>query len=150
MTPATATFFPVRGRSSAQDRRAPKGSTRAPTTFKLQEYHETTCVSDQQTQLTTTRSKGCVWMYDPGAGDKHDDFPYLATSLAQKEDKLALEMRPRGAALTSPTEGVLQHMLHQELWRAVGTQYGPTRIYGPTGHAIGGTAQQALQSFYSR
>ncbi len=23
---------------------------------------------------------------------------------------------------------------------------GPTRIYGPTGHAIGGTAQQALQS----
>ncbi len=42
-----------------------------------------------------------------------------------------------------PAEGVLQHMRHQELWRAVGTRYGPTRIYGPTGHAIGGTAQQA-------
>jgi hypothetical protein len=41
-------------------------------------------------------------------------------------------------------------MRHQELWRAVGTHYGPTRIYGPTGHAIGGTAQQTLRSFYSR
>ena len=30
--------------------------------------------------------------------------------------------------------------------QAVGTHYGPTRIYGPTGHAIGGTAQQALRS----
>ncbi len=39
-------------------------------------------------------------------------------------------------------------MRHQELWRAVGTHYGPTRIYGPTGHAIRGTAQQALRSFY--
>ena len=39
-------------------------------------------------------------------------------------------------------------MRHQELWRAVGTYYGPTRICGPTGHAIGGTAQQALWSFY--
>ena len=37
-----------------------------------------------------------------------------------------------------------RHMRHQELWRAVGTHYGPTRIYGPTGHAIGGTAQQTL------
>jgi len=43
---------------------------------------------------------------------------------------------------------VLGHMRHQELWRAVGTHYGPTRIYGPTGHAIGGTAQQAFRSFY--
>ncbi len=45
---------------------------------------------------------------------------------------------------------MLQHMRHQELWRAVGTHYGLTRIYGPMGHAIGGTAQQALQSFYRR
>ena len=37
-------------------------------------------------------------------------------------------------------------MRHQELWRAVGTHYGPTRIYRPMGHAIGGTAQQALWS----
>ncbi len=43
---------------------------------------------------------------------------------------------------------VLRQMRHQELWRAVGTHYGPTRIYGPTGHAIGGTAQQTLLSFY--
>jgi hypothetical protein len=57
-------------------------------------------------------------------------------------------MLPSGAAPTSPPEGVLRHMRHQELWRAVGTHYGPTRIYGPTGHAIGGTIQQALLSFY--
>ncbi len=36
-------------------------------------------------------------------------------------------------------------MRHHELWRAVGSHYGPTQIYGPTGHAIGGTAQQALR-----
>ena len=36
-------------------------------------------------------------------------------------------------------------MRHQELWRAVGTHYGPTGISGPTGHAIGGTARQALR-----
>jgi hypothetical protein len=57
-------------------------------------------------------------------------------------------MLPSGAAPTSPPEGVLRHMRHQELWRAVGTHYGQTQIYGPTGHAIGGTAQQALWSFY--
>jgi hypothetical protein len=39
MTLATATFFPVHVCSCAQDRRAPKGSARAPTTLKLQEYH---------------------------------------------------------------------------------------------------------------
>ena len=37
-------------------------------------------------------------------------------------------------------------MLHQERWRAVGTHYAPTRIYGPTGHAIGGMAQLAIRS----
>ncbi len=45
---------------------------------------------------------------------------------------------------------LVRHMRHQELWRAVETHYGPTRIYGPTGHAIGGMAQQALRSFYRR
>jgi hypothetical protein len=30
--------------------------------------------------------------------------------------------------------------------RAVGMYYGPTRVYRPTGHAIEGTAQQALRS----
>jgi hypothetical protein len=49
-------------------------------------------------------------------------------------------MRTRGAAPTSPPEGVLRHMRHQERVRAVGTHYGPTRIYGPTGDAIEGTA----------
>ena len=41
---------------------------------------------------------------------------------------------------------LLRRMRHQEHWRAVGTHYGPTRIHGPTGHAIGGTAQLALRS----
>ena len=41
---------------------------------------------------------------------------------------------------------MLHRMRHQEHWRAVGTHFGPTRIYGPTGHAIGGTAQLALRS----
>ena len=59
-------------------------------------------------------------------------------------------MRPSGAAPTSPPEGVLRHMRHQEFWRAVGTHYGPTRIYGPTGHVIGGTAQQALRELLPR
>jgi hypothetical protein len=35
-------------------------------------------------------------------------------------------------------------MLHQERVLAVGTHYGQTLIYWPTGHAIRGTAQQAL------
>jgi hypothetical protein len=41
-------------------------------------------------------------------------------------------------------------MRHQERVRAVGKHYWQTLIYGPTGHAIGGTAQQALLSFYCR
>jgi hypothetical protein len=59
-----------------------------------------------------------------------------------------LEYATSGAAPTSPPEGVVRRMRHQEPMRAVGTHYGPTRIYGPTGHAIGGTAQQALRIFY--
>ncbi len=47
-----------------------------------------------------------------------------------------------------PELALLRHMRHQELWRAVGTHYGPTRIYGPTGHAIEGTAQQTFRSFH--
>ncbi len=82
-----------------------------------------------------------------GAGDSMW-FPGRATLSAPKGDRPIHEMRPSGAAPTSPPKGVLRHMRHQELWRAVGTHYGPTRIYGPTGHAIGGTAQQALRSFY--
>ncbi len=57
---------------------------------------------------------------------------------------------PRLASGQSLPATRVQHMRHQELVLAVGTHYGPTRIYGPTGHAIGGTAQQALQSFYRR
>ena len=69
-----------------------------------------------------------------------------ATLSAPKGDRPIREVRPSGAAPTSPPEGVLRHMRHQG--RAVGTHYGPTRIYGPTGHAIGGTAQQTLRSFH--
>ncbi len=35
-------------------------------------------------------------------------------------------------------------MRHQERVLEVGTYYGQTRIYEPTGHAVGGTAQHAL------
>ena len=38
---------------------------------------------------------------------------------------------------------LLRHMRHQEHMQAVGTHCGPTRIIGPTGHAIGGTAQHS-------
>ncbi len=50
-TPATATVFFVCGCSCARDHRAPKESTEEPTsmTFKLQEHHKTSFVSDQQT-----------------------------------------------------------------------------------------------------
>jgi hypothetical protein len=44
-------------------------------------------------------------------------------------------------------QGSLSHrMRRREHMRAVVRHYGPTRIYGPTRHAIGGTAQQALRS----
>jgi hypothetical protein len=42
---------------------------------------------------------------------------------------------------------LLRRTRHQEHWLAVGTHYGPTRIYGPTGHAIGGTAQLGSRGF---
>ena len=38
---------------------------------------------------------------------------------------------------------VASYARHQEHMQAVGTHYGPTRIIGPTGHAIGGTAQHS-------
>ena len=41
---------------------------------------------------------------------------------------------------------MLRRTRHQEHWRAVETHFRPTRIYGPTCHAIGGTAQLALLS----
>ncbi len=59
-----------------------------------------------------------------------------------------LASMPKGRERVQQLLTLLRHMQHQELWRAVGTHYGPTRIYGPTGHAIEGTAQQTLQSFY--
>ena len=51
-------------------------------------------------------------------------------------------MRPRRAAPTSPPEGVLRHMRHQELWRAVGRHNeadSDLRAYGPC-HRRDGTA----------
>ena len=44
------------------------------------------------------------------------------------------------------TQSVLRRMRHQEHWQAVGAHHGPTRIYGPTVRAMGGTAQLALRS----
>ena len=73
-------------------------------------------------------------------------IPCRATSLALKGNRQIIEYTTSGAAQTSPPKGVLRHMRHQEHTRAVGTHYGPTRIIRPTGHAIGGTAQLALQS----
>ena len=107
----------------------------------------TTCESDQQPGSTTTKSEGGVARCGCVIRCRRLPcrFPDRARLSAQKGDRLILEMRPKGAALTSPPEGVLRHMRHQELWRAVGTHYGPTLIYGLTGHAIGGTAQQALR-----
>ncbi len=51
MTLATVPICPVPSVDAAarRDHRALKGSTCEPTTSKLQEYHKTTCVSDQQT-----------------------------------------------------------------------------------------------------
>ena len=46
--------------------------------------------------------------------------------------------------LADDTTTLLRRTRHQEHWQAVGTHYGPTRIYGPTGHAIGGATQLAL------
>jgi hypothetical protein len=57
-------------------------------------------------------------------------------------------MRPSEAAPTSPPEGLLRHMRHQELWRAVGTHYGPTRIYGPTAMPSEGRQSRHSGSFY--
>jgi hypothetical protein len=45
-----------------------------------------------------------------------------------------------GRIVESSACHVLRHMRHQELWRAVGTHYGQTRIYGPTFHLRDGTA----------
>ena len=53
-------LFPSVDAAARRDRRAPKGSTCEPTTFKLQIVPRTTCVSDQQTRSLTTRSKGGV------------------------------------------------------------------------------------------
>ncbi len=63
-------------------------------------------------------------------------FPTRRYNRRLREIGRSSSIRPRGAAPTSPPEGVLQHMRHEERVRVVGTHYGPTRIYGPTGHAI--------------
>ena len=72
-------------------------------------------------------------------------IPCLATSSAPKGNRLILEYTARGAAPTSPPEGVLRHMQHQKHMLEVGTHYGPTRIIRPTSQAIGETAQLALR-----
>jgi hypothetical protein len=43
---------------------------------------------------------------------------------------------------------LLRHMRHQELWRAVGTHYGSTWIYGPTAMPSEGRHSRHSGSFY--
>jgi hypothetical protein len=50
---------------------------------------------------------------------------------------------PSRSAVDRP---LLRRTRHQECRRAAGTHYGPTQIYRPTGHAIGGTACTACTS----
>jgi hypothetical protein len=97
-------------------------------------------VPDLQPGSTTTRTEGDVVRMC-------DQVQVTTMRFSRPGDIIGAE---GGAAPTSPPEGVLRHMRHQEFWRAVGTHYGPTRIYGPTGHAIGGTAQQALRELLPR
>jgi hypothetical protein len=80
----------------------------------------------------------CVRMCDPGAGGHHEDS--LSGDIGAEGDRPILECTTSEAAPTSPPEMVLRRTRHQEHWPAVGTHYGTTRIYGPKGHAIGGTA----------
>ena len=86
--------------------------------------------------------RGCVGMCDPGAGETHEGRHHRR----RRGIGPSSSMRPSGSATISPSKGMFRRTRHQERWLAVGTHYGPTRIYGPTGHAIGGTAQLALRS----
>jgi hypothetical protein len=88
-----------------------------------------------------------VWICNPGAGDYHNGFPTGRHYLRRigRSSRCDQEELPRLASQKGCCN-ICQRQ-HQELWQAVWTHYGPTRIYGTTvtGHAIGGTAQQALQ-----
>ncbi len=128
-TPATATFFPsvdAAARRTIELRRGARASLRHSSCNSTKD-------NIQQPGSTTTKSEGCVvWMCD--------QVQVTTMTLSRPGDIIGaeggyrpiLEMRASGAAPTSPPEGVLRQMRHQELWRAVGTHYGPTRIYGPT------------------
>jgi hypothetical protein len=107
---------------------------------------------------------GPAWARTHGRRALQWDADEINTSQLQTdtgvEDHLAGSSPHEGAGpgaskLATSTHGVwrwpgqkalLRRMRHHERMRAVGTHYGPTRIYGPTGHAIGGTAQQPLRS----
>ncbi len=105
----------------------------------------TTCESDQQPGSTNTRTEGDVVRMCDQVQETTMTVSRLGDIIGAEGDRPILEMRPRGAAPTSPPEGVLRHMLHQELWRAVGTHYeASTSRLGSTGlrpcHRRDGTA----------
>ncbi len=82
-----------------------------------------------------------MWKCDPAADDYHEDSLPGVIIGAEGGMSILEYISSGGAAPTSPPEGVLRRMRRQEHMRAVETHYGPTRIIGSTGHAIGGTAQ---------
>jgi hypothetical protein len=65
--------------------------------------------------------RGYEWTCDPGADDCHDGFPTWRHHRRQRGISRSSRMQPRGAAPTSPPEGVLRHMRHQQPVQAVGT-----------------------------
>ena len=124
-------FFSVHGgswRGTVKLRRGARASLRHSSCHSTKDD----MVPDLQPGSTTTRTEGDVVRMCDQVQVTTMRFPDRATLSAPKGDRLIHKMRPSGAAPTSPPEGVLRHMRHQELWRAVGTHYGPTRIYGPT------------------
>ncbi len=68
--------------------------------------------------------------------------PHLRTEVPEALEVFLRRRIPHGHTVN----GMLRLMRHPEHMRAVWTHYEPTQIYGPTGHAIGGTAQMALSS----
>ncbi len=115
--------------------------------FKLQEVPQDTMCDSQQTRPITAIFQVGVWGSAIHVQVTTVKISYLATSSALRGDRSILEYTTSEAAPTSPREGVLRHMQHMQ---AVGTHYGPSLIYGPTGHAITGTAQLALQELIYR
>ena len=70
--------------------------------------------SEQQPGATPTRTEGDVVLMCDQVQVTTMLSPDRATLSAPKEGRPIREMRPSGAAQTSPPEGVLRRMRHQE------------------------------------